>query len=141
MNKKTSTASRPSTVLIVEDNPFLIDLYKTALSDIKGVRFVVAANGFQGLVQTCEHSPEVIITDLDMPGFDGFKMLNILQVDPDHRDVPLVVISGLEEGDIAQNGGLPPGVPFIRKQDFSAPELRALVKQGIEKRVWEPALS
>lgn len=141
MNKKTSNESRPSTVLIVEDNPFLIDLYKSALSDIQGVRFVVAANGFQGLVQTCEQHPEVIITDLDMPGFDGFKMVNILQVDPEHRDVPLVVISGLEEVDIEQNGGLPPGVPLLRKQDFSAVELRALVKQGIAKRVGEPALS
>src|SRR5438445_11698488 len=139
MNPKTDNEPRPSTVLIVEDNPFLIDLYKTALSDIKDVRFVVAANGFQGLVQTCEQNPEVIITDLDMPGFDGFKMVSILQVDPDHRDVPLVVISGLEEGDIAQNGGLPPGVPLIRKQHFSAVELRALVKQGIEKRMWAPA--
>lgn len=133
MHTKAIDTSLPCTVLIVEDNPLLIGLYKNALADIKDIRFVIAANGFQGLIQTCECNPDIIIADLDMPDLDGFKMLNILRVDPAYRHVPLIIISGLKEADILDNGGLPPDVSFIKKKDFSPIALRALVTQGLKR--------
>ena len=133
MYTKAIDTSLPCTVLIVEDNPLLVGLYKNALADIQDIRFVIAVDGLQGLIQTCECSPDIIIADLDMPGLDGFKMLSILRVDPAYRHVPLIIISGLKEADILDSGGLPPDVSFIRKKDFSPIELRDLVTQGLKR--------
>lgn len=133
MYTKAIETSLPCTVLIVEDNPLLVGLYKNALAEIKNIRFVIAGNGLQGLIQTCECSPDIIIADLDMPHLDGFKMLSILQVDPAYRHVPLIIISGLKEADIQDNGGLPSDVSFIRKKYFSPVKLRTLVTQGLKR--------
>lgn len=134
MNMKASETSRPWTVLIVEDNPLLVGLYKNALAALTDVRFVIAVNGLQGLTQTCESSPDMIIADLDMPDLDGFRMVNILKVDPIYRHVPLIIISGLKEADILDQGGLPDGASFIRKKDFSPLELRTLVTTRLQNR-------
>jgi CheY-like chemotaxis protein len=122
------------TILIVEDNPLVISLYENALSDLSGVRTVVASDGFVALLQTCEHNPDVIITDLDMPNFDGYQLLRILQADPLYRGTHLIVISGLKEDDIEHHGGLPESASFIRKKDFSVTGLRLLVAAHMEKR-------
>lgn len=122
------------TVLIVEDNPLAISLYENVLSDLSGVRTIVASDGFIALLQTCEHNPDVIITDLDMPNFDGYQLLRILQADPLYRGTHLIVISGLRKDEIEHRGGLPESASFIRKKDFSVAGLRQLVAEHMEKR-------
>jgi CheY-like chemotaxis protein len=121
------------TVLIVEDNPLVIALYERALALLAGVRIVVASDGFAGLLQTSEHNPDIIITDLDMPNFDGYQLVRILQADPKHCATRLIVISGLSEAAIALQGGLPPSASFISKDDFSAEGLRSLVTGYLEQ--------
>ncbi|QRX82854.1 PleD family two-component system response regulator [Glaciimonas sp. PAMC28666] len=118
----------------MEDNPLLVGLYKNALAALTDVCFVIAVNGLQGLIQTCENGPDIIIADLDMPDLDGFKMVNILHLDPVYRHVPLIIISGLKEADILARGGLPDGASFIRKKNFSPLELRTLVTNRMEKK-------
>ncbi len=122
------------TILIVEDNPLVISLYENALSDLNGVRTVIASDGFVALLQTCEHNPDVIITDLDMPNFDGYQLVRILQADPLYRATHLIVISGLRDDDIEHRGGLPESASLIRKKDFSADRLRQLVAAHMKKR-------
>lgn len=121
------------TVLIVEDNPLAISLYQNTLATLSQVRTVVASDGFVGLLQTCEHNPDIVITDLDMPHFDGYQLLRILQADPLHRATHLIVISGLTEAEIEHRGGLPDSASFIRKKDFSANGLRQLVAAQVKK--------
>jgi CheY-like chemotaxis protein len=122
------------TVLIVEDNPLVISLYENALSPLPGVRTVVASDGFVALLQTCEHNPDIIITDLDMPNFDGHQLLRILQADPLYHATHLIIISGLREDEIEHRGALPESASFIRKKDFSVEGLRQLVTLQMEKR-------
>jgi CheY-like chemotaxis protein len=122
------------TVLIVEDNLLAISLYENALSPLPGVRTVVASDGFIALLQTCQYNPDIIITDLDMPNFDGYRLLRILQADPLYRATHLIVISGMREDDIEHHGGLPESASFIRKKDFSVDGLCQLVMLQMEKR-------
>jgi CheY-like chemotaxis protein len=127
------TPSPTFTVLIVEDNPLAISLYQHALAALSAVRTVIASDGFVGLLQTCEHNPDIVITDLDMPNFDGYQLLRILQADPRHRAAHLIVISGLTEAEIEHRGSLPDSASLIRKKDFSAERLRELVAAQLEK--------
>jgi CheY-like chemotaxis protein len=122
------------TVLIVEDNPLAVSLYENALLPLPGVRTIVASDGFIALLQTCEYDPDIIVTDLDMPNFDGYQLLRILQADPLYRATHLIVISAIREDDIEHHGGLPESASFIRKKDFSVQGLRELVISQMEKQ-------
>ena len=122
-----STGSAGVTVLIVEDNELLIDFYLQALSGLGDITIVTARNGYEGLIEVCEHQPQIVIADLSMPQFDGFKMLRILDHDPKHRPAHLIVVSGLGADDIASAGGLPQGTHLIPKKLLTSSLIHELV--------------
>ena len=59
--------------------------------------------------------PQLLITDLVMEPFDGFRLLNMVSSRAEYRCIATVVLSGLDESEIDKKGGLPPGVLFLRK--------------------------
>lgn len=117
------------TVLVVEDNEILIDFYRHALSGLGNISVVIARNGYEGLIEVCEHQPQIVIADLSMPQFDGFKMLRILDNDPKHRPAHFIVVSGLDEEEIASAGGLPQGSHLIPKKQLTSALIHELVSQ------------
>jgi DNA-binding response OmpR family regulator len=79
-----------------------------------GVEVFTARDGFEGLVMIGQVHPDVLITDLNMPGMDGFRMLRAIgsgDAAPGH----IVVITALSPADIADRGGLAPGVDVLQK--------------------------
>ena len=50
-----------------------------------------------------------------MPGIDGSEMIRRLRADPQLQELDIVVVSGLTEEEILENGGLPPDVIFYNK--------------------------
>jgi CheY-like chemotaxis protein len=117
------------TVLIVEDNELLIDFYRQALSGLGDISVVIARNGYEGLIEVCAHQPQIVIADLSMPQFDGFKMLRILDNDPKHRPAHFIVVSGLGEEEITSAGGLPQGSHLIPKKQLTSALIHELVSQ------------
>jgi len=67
-------------MLVVEDEPDLLRLYALMIEgwDLP-IQLDLARNGFEGLVRLGERRHDVLITDLMMPGMDGFRMLAALQ--------------------------------------------------------------
>jgi DNA-binding response OmpR family regulator len=59
--------------------------------------------------------PDLLITDLHMPGMDGFHMLRELRKSVEVDKTTIVAVTGLDEEDIALRGGLPAGVQIMRK--------------------------
>jgi CheY-like chemotaxis protein len=60
--------------------------------------------------------PDVVITDLIMPGMDGFAMLRALtKPEVKASNIRLIVVSSLSPEDIAERGGLPAGVTYFQK--------------------------
>jgi threonine synthase len=52
-----------------------------------------AKDGWEGLAQARQKLPDLIVTDLTMPGMDGFGLVEELKLDPRTRDIPVVVVS------------------------------------------------
>ena len=125
--KIVSTGSTGITVLVVEDNELLIDFYRQALSSLGDITIITARNGYEGLIEVCEHQPQIVIADLSMPQFDGFKMLRILDNDPKHRPAHFIVISGLDTAAIESAGGLPQGTHLIPKKLLTSALIHELV--------------
>jgi excisionase family DNA binding protein len=106
----------PVTAVIVDDNhmdrELLTFLVRKALPH---ARIEVAENGFQGLVTIGRVSPDIVITDINMPHMNGLEMIRNLLSDTAIRPRTLVAISSLSKQGLAELGSLPPGVLFLRK--------------------------
>jgi two-component system, cell cycle response regulator DivK len=84
---------RSPSVLIVEDDRdgrlMLVEWLQQA-----GFRVAQAHNGLQALERAVEWPPDVVVTDLNIPGIDGFELTRRLKQDPRTRDVPVVAVTG-----------------------------------------------
>ncbi|MBF0459919.1 MAG: response regulator [Magnetococcales bacterium] len=104
------------TILLVEDDGDLREIAKEVVANWGWpVQLVVATNGFDGLIQAGMHKPAVIITDLMMPAMDGFQMLKSLRETPDLNMPRIVVVTGMNDQQIAANGGVPDDVEVLHK--------------------------
>ena len=110
-------AQRPLRLLMVEDDAQMSRLFKDVVASWRfPVQLTSAADGFEGLVRIGEMEPDVVISDLIMPGMDGFAMLRALtkpEVKASH--IKLIVVSSLNAEEIAERGGLPQGVTYFQK--------------------------
>jgi CheY-like chemotaxis protein len=102
-------------VLIVEDDPDILNLLKTTL-EFNGYCVLTARNGYEALDAVHQQRPAVVVADILMPRLDGFGLVNRLRINPETRDIPVVVISATyiapEDRKFAQNIG---ATRFIQK--------------------------
>ena len=109
-------AVAPFLVLVVDDNPDDRDLL-CALVEIAvpGARIVVAANGFDALIEVGKAMPDLIVTDITMPHMDGVEMIRHLSTQGDARPPAIVAVSSHTPAHVQRLGGLPPGVALLAK--------------------------
>jgi CheY-like chemotaxis protein len=88
-----ATASSRSRILIVEDDQQTRQLYSDALAR-DGFEVEQAHNGFQALEKAIEWSPDLIVTDIAVPGLDGIELCRRIRADPRTREIPLLAITG-----------------------------------------------
>ena len=79
------------TVLIVDDQPVMLDMLKECLESM-GYETCVASNASEGLRRLYERRPDLVITDLWMPGIDGFEFSKIIRYT---CDVPIMMLTAL----------------------------------------------
>ena len=99
-------------LMVVEDEPDLLRLFTLVIAgwDLP-IDVTPAGNGFEALLRMGQDCPDLLVTDLNMPGMDGFKMIASLRgVGPSFDDMDIVVVTGLAPEEIERRGGLPAGV-------------------------------
>lgn len=89
-------ADDPARVLIVDDNS--TNRKKLALAVKRlGHTTETAQDGEDGLAKLRESPFDAVLLDIVMPGLDGFGVLDAMKADPDLRDIPVIVVSALDE--------------------------------------------
>jgi DNA-binding response OmpR family regulator len=73
------------------------------------------ASGLEALIDIASIKPDVLITDLDMPGVDGFELLRTLRQNPNFNRMTTLVLSALTSEEVESRGGLPEGSIFMAK--------------------------
>lgn len=102
---KRKPCHRAYTVLLVEDNPDLREVLGTALR-LKGYSVASAADGIEALsrMKGRAHLPDLVITDLQMPGGgDGWSLRRSMLDDAELATVPVVIMSAIAPGDTEQS--------------------------------------
>lgn len=111
-----TTEQRRFKILTVDDDPQIQRLYELNFSAWElPMQHLTANNGFEGLLLIGEHAPDVLITDLQMPGMDGFRMLESLRKSRTHQLTHIIIVSGLGAAEIRDRGGVPEGVELFGK--------------------------
>lgn len=103
-------------VLVVEDDLITLKMYQAVIAQWHlPMQFAFATNAYEGLLHIGRERPDVLITDLDLPGMDGFGMIRTLRAFPETRNMTIIVVTGLEAEAIRARGELPVGVPVLFK--------------------------
>ena len=112
---KKSTATDALKVVVVEDDQDLLRLIELSLSDLPRPTEVRSAkDGFAGLVLIGQFLPDLVIADLNMPGMDGFRMIQSL-IGSEFAPTKIIVSTALSPADIELKGGLPDSIEILQK--------------------------
>jgi threonine synthase len=84
---------KATSVLLIDDNDDDALLIRRLLEGRKKYRVYHAKDGWEGLSQARQKLPDLIVTDLTMPGIDGFGLVEELKLDPRTKNIPIVVVS------------------------------------------------
>lgn len=96
MDVATGPRALDPLVLIVEDDRSTRALYCDVLNQ-SGFRTADAHNGYQALAKVRELQPAAVITDLAVPGMDGFEFCRALRQDPATSAIPILAVTGHSE--------------------------------------------
>lgn len=103
-------------VLVVEDDESASALYKAHFDEwdmAMDCSFMPSA--LEALIDIAAMRPNLLITDLNMPGVDGMEMLQALQRNQQLLGMQILVISGMSKEAVAKKGGLPPNSIYLGK--------------------------
>jgi DNA-binding response OmpR family regulator len=118
-------------VLVVDDDATYRNTAAEALRD-SGFDVVTAENGIEGLSLALKHQPSAIVSDVTMPGMDGWQLLRLLRARPTLRRTPFVFLTDLvSEQDRIRGYQL--GVDDYLHKPFSSVELIARVERLLER--------
>jgi CheY-like chemotaxis protein len=91
----SSETDHVTTVLIVDDNPQLLEFVSDTLQELGTYRVVTAADGVEGLQRYYEVRPDCVIIDVKMPRLNGLQLVKALRGDPETAQTPLILLSAL----------------------------------------------
>lgn len=118
------------TVLYVEDDEAQRVLFQRHFSRSNRIKLLFASNGFEGLLCIGKEKPSLLISDLKMPGMDGFEMISQLKKNKELSELDIVVLTSMHEQEITEHGGLPVDTKVFTKP-VSFKKLDALIDQLI----------
>ena len=90
--------SGKSRILIIDDDVGFRDLLRIHLS-AAGYQVQVAEDGVTGGRALLAQTPDLIVSDVNMPFLDGFELLSLLRADPETASIPVILLSGRGDGD------------------------------------------
>jgi len=135
------------TILLVEDDPFLIDIYSTKMKD-SGFEVDVAVDGEEALKKIEEHNqknlpgpiaeearglwPDIVVMDLVLPRIDGWEVLKRIKGDAKFKELKLIVLSNLGQKNEVEKGLELGATKYLIKAHYTPSEVIQVIKEIIQ---------
>lgn len=127
----------PAKILIVDDNEQNVELLQAYMEDIEGTEISTATDGVQALHTVSEARPDLILLDVMMPNMSGFEVCKQLKDDPTTRDIPIIMVTALNESSDYERG-MESGADDFLTRPFDRVEfmarVRSLLRMGKMRR-------
>jgi two-component system, OmpR family, alkaline phosphatase synthesis response regulator PhoP len=118
------------TVLVIEDESIVADIYRLAL-ERAGFDVVVARDGVDGLDKASTSSPSFIFLDIRMPGLDGIEVLRALAARGDMGEVPVVMLSNFDDPALVRESKDLGAKQYLIKAGMNPAELPGIVARWL----------
>jgi DNA-binding response OmpR family regulator len=122
---------RESSILIIEDNPDMQQYLHNNLSE--SYRTLIAENGEKGIVLAMSKLPNLIVSDVMMPGMDGFTVCEKIKTDTRTSHIPLILLTARADAE-SRITGLETGADDYIAKPFDMKELHVRIHNLIEQR-------
>jgi DNA-binding response OmpR family regulator len=109
-------------ILLVEDDNFLANIYKTKF-EMEGFKISVATDGDTGLKDAIRKKPDLILLDILLPKRDGFSVLEELKKDKSTAGIPVILLTNLGQKDDVERGLQMGAVDYMIKAHFKPSEI------------------
>lgn len=111
-----AAASAAESIMLVEDNPVTAAVLEAQLLELRpAAQLRVFGDGFAALLDAGREVPDLLITDIDLPGMDGLAMIRKLLSNPATRGMRIVLATSHTAAELERFGPLPDGVPLLMK--------------------------
>lgn len=120
------------TVLVVDDDPLILRVVATVL-DLEEFEVVTAVSAEEALGALADSSPDLVVSDVMMPGMDGFELCERIRRDPDHAKVPIILLTARDADDDRRRGAEVGGDAYLTKP-FSPLELIDEIDRLLDER-------
>ncbi|HKV58034.1 MAG TPA: response regulator [Ktedonobacteraceae bacterium] len=117
-------------VLVIDDNPTIVELIKYAVNLQGTYDVAVAYDGVEGLERIYMERPDCVIIDVKMPRMDGYQLARCLRGDPRTLNVPLIILSAMTREQDQMTGYLS-GVDEYLTKPFKPSALNAAIERVI----------
>jgi len=109
-------------ILLVEDDPLLVDIYTTKLRQ-SGFEVQVAEQGEKALAAIEEGKPDLVLLDIVLPSMDGWDILRQVREIEKFRGIPIIILSNLGQKEDIERGIKLGATDYLIKAHFSPGEI------------------
>lgn len=121
-------SSGKTTVVIVEDEKMLADMYSTKFT-MEGFDAAKANDGQAGFDLVKQSHPDIVLLDIIMPKIDGFGVLKMLKEDADLKNIPVILLTNLGQDEDIKKGKELGAADYFVKANHTPAEVVQKVKQ------------
>ena len=98
MGQEMGQSENPRLVLVIDDDQ-TAHLWAKRYLSTAGFALISALNGHEGITAFKQHSPDIVLVDIDMPEMDGFATCTAIRQLPDGKNTPLLMVTGTEDSE------------------------------------------
>jgi DNA-binding response OmpR family regulator len=117
-------------ILIVEDEQSLSHVLSEKIQK-EGYAVKVASDGFKGLAALKEDNYDLILLDVLMPNMNGLAMLDEVRKSSGHPDIPVIIISNLQDPSLMTQALELNSLDYLVKSDWSLSDIVAKIKERL----------
>jgi len=124
-------------VILVEDDPAIIDVYSTAFKNAD-INLEVISSGERAIRRVKESNeseegkPDLVLLDLILPDINGIEVLKAIKTDDKTKDVPVFILSNQTSLDLEKAGDIKPD-KFIIKANITPTQLVKMLEEQLQK--------
>ena len=91
-------------VILVVDDSATVRKFVSASLTMQGFNVITACDGMDALEKLPSWTFDLVITDLNMPNMDGFELIRSLRENPQYRELPVIILSSLDDSGSMEKG-------------------------------------